>query len=262
METLEQKNTKYSVTGMTCGSCVARVKTALEKLSEVEGVSVQLEYPQAVISTQNDVDLAIFRKAVKAAGNYDISEQKIEKEPAPFPTISIKKKVTKNAVAESLPEKSINTYKPLILIVSFIAGVSLLAQYPFADFSGMLWMRHFMAGFFIVFAFFKLLNISGFASSYRMYDVIAARWSTWGYIYPFVELALGVMYLINFNPLFTNIATIVVLGVGSIGVIESNLNNRKIKCACLGDVFNLPMSTVTIVENLTMVGMAVVMLFI
>ncbi|MFB0947076.1 MAG: cation transporter, partial [Spirosomataceae bacterium] len=139
METLKQKNTKYSVTGMTCGSCVARVKTALEKLSEVEGVSVQLEYPQAVISTQNDVDLAIFRKAVKAAGNYDISEQKIEKEPAPFPTISIKKKVTKNAVAESLPEKSINTYKPLILIVSFIAGVSLLAQYPFADFSGMLW---------------------------------------------------------------------------------------------------------------------------
>ncbi|MDP5139498.1 MAG: cation transporter [Spirosomaceae bacterium] len=262
METLEQKNTKYSVTGMTCGSCVAKVKTALEKLPGVENAVVQLQYPQAVISTQNDIDLASFRRAVKAAGNYDISEKELVKELAPFPTISIKKKGVANSVAESLPEKSINTYKPLILIVSFIAGVSLLAQYPFTEFSGMLWMRHFMAGFFIVFAFFKLLNISGFASSYKMYDIVAARWSTWGYIYPFVELALGVMYLINFSPMLTNIATIIVLGVSSIGVIESNLNNRKIKCACLGDVFNLPMSTVTIVEDLTMVGMAILMLLV
>ncbi len=247
---------------MTCGSCVAKVKEALEKLPEVENATVQLEYPQAVISTQNDIDLATFRKAVKSAGNYDISERKIEKELAPFPAISVKKKTATTTVAESFPEKSINTYKPLILIVLFIAGVSLLAQYPFADFSGMLWMRHFMAGFFIVFAFFKLLNISGFASSYKMYDIVAARWNTWGFIYPFVELALGVMYLINFNPMLTNIATIIILGVSSIGVIESNINKRKIKCACLGDVFNLPMSTVTIVEDLTMVGMAVVMLII
>lgn len=262
MKTLEQKTTQYSVTGMTCGSCVAKVKEALEKLPEVENVTVQLEYPQAVISTHNEIDLATFRKAVKSAGNYDISEHKIEKDLTPFPTISIKKKAAATAIAEPLPEKSINTYKPLILIVSFIAGVSLLAQYPFADFSGMLWMRHFMAGFFIVFAFFKLLNISGFASSYKMYDIVAARWNTWGFIYPFVELALGVMYLINFNPMLTNIATIIILGVSSIGVIESNINKRKIKCACLGDVFNLPMSTVTIVEDLTMVGMAVVMLLI
>ncbi len=262
METLEQKTTKYSVSGMTCGSCVAKVKTALENLREVENATVQLEYPQAVISTQNDIDLATFRKAVKAVGNYDISEKEFVKELAPFPTISIKKKSVENIVVEPLPEKSINTYKPLILIVSFIAGVSLLAQYPFADFSGMLWMRHFMAGFFIVFAFFKLLNINGFASSYKMYDIVAARWNTWGYIYPFVELGLGIMYLINFNPMLTNILTILVLGVSSIGVIESNINKRKIKCACLGDVFNLPMSTVTIVEDLTMVGMAVVMLII
>lgn len=54
--------------------------------------------------------------------------------------------------------------------------------------------------------------------------------------------------------------TIVVLGVSSIGVIQSNLNKRKIKCACLGDVFNLPMSTVTIVEDVSMVAMAGFML--
>ena len=95
-----------------------------------------------------------------------------------------------------------------------------------------------------------------------LYDIIAARWKGWGYTYPFVELALGILYLINFMPFYTNLITAIILGISSIGVIESNLNKRKIKCACLGDVFNLPMSTVTIVEDLTMVGMAIWMLWV
>lgn len=122
-------------------------------------------------------------------------------------------------------------------------------------------MRHFMAGFFLVFSFFKILNLKGFADSYAMYDVVAARWKTWGLIYPFVELALGILYLTNSFPVYTNWITIVVLGVSSIGVIQSNLNQKKIKCACLGDVFNLPMSTITIIEDVAMVAMAAFMLF-
>lgn len=118
-----------------------------------------------------------------------------------------------------------------------------------------------MAGFFIVFAFFKLLNLEGFSNSYRMYDIVANKWNIWGLIYPFVELTLGILYLINVFPFETNVATAIILGVSSIGVIQSNLNKKKIKCACLGDVFNLPMSTVTIVEDLTMVAMALVMLY-
>tara|TARA_B000000460_G_C21396376_1_gene340417 strand:- start:431 stop:730 length:300 start_codon:yes stop_codon:yes gene_type:complete len=93
-----------------------------------------------------------------------------------------------------------------------------------------------------------------------MYDIVAAKWKTWGYIYPFVELALGLLYLTNIAPLVTNLSTFLILGISSIGVIKSNLDKRKIKCACLGDVFNLPMSTVTIVEDLSMVGMSLIML--
>ena len=155
----------------------------------------------------------------------------------------------------------LETYKPILLVFAYISGITLLIQTKNESPNWSEWMRHFMAGFFIVFAFFKLLNLKGFADSYKMYDIIAARWSAWGYIYPFVELTLGVLYLINLAPLATNISTAIILGVSSIGVIKSNLDKKKIRCACLGDVFNLPMSTVTIVEDLTMVGMAVFMLF-
>lgn len=233
----------YGIEGMTCSGCVAKVKSDLEEISQVQEAKVQLAFPQAEIKITNPVNLKTLQDAI---GKYKISAI----EPA-FDT----------SLELDLPDKSIATYRPLILIIGLIVGVTLLVQFPFDDFSGMLWMRHFMAGFFLVFALFKLLNINGFASSYRMYDIIAAKWKRWGYIYPFVELGLGVLYVINIAPFITNLITFIILGVSSVGVIKSVLDKRKIKCACLGDVFNLPMSTVTIIEDLTMVAMAGTMLF-
>lgn len=256
METETLTKQQYHVEGMTCDGCVNSVKSVLENLEGVASAQVQMAHPQAVVTADHELDLQEVNKLLAKKGKYTISKEHKQKELAPLPTIGKKKETT----SISLPPISISTYKPLILIVSFIAGVSLLVQYPFTDFSGMIWMRHFMAGFFLVFSFFKLLNLQGFSTSYRMYDIVAARWHGWGFIYPFVELGLGIAYLINFNPLYTNWITIIVLGISSIGVIESNLNKRKIKCACLGDVFNLPMSTVTIIEDLTMVLMAAWML--
>jgi len=234
----------YKIDGMTCGGCVANVKRLLENLEVVESADIQLEAPQGKLSLKHSVEVTELQKAL---GKYQIS--KIEKP-----------KEEKRIEATDLPEKSFTTYKPLLLIVGFIAGVTLLIQYPFTEFSGMIWMRHFMAGFFIVFAFFKLLNLEGFAMSYQMYDIVATKWKGWGYIYPFVELLLGILFLINIAPVFTNVTTIIILGISSIGVIRSVLNKQKIKCACLGDVFNLPMSTVTIVEDLSMLAMSAIML--
>ncbi len=238
---------QYTITGMTCSGCVANVKKALESISSINSAQIQLTAPQGILTFENEIPETQLQQKLSAIGNYAIKELK---------------KTPKEEDSSELPKKSLATYKPLILIVVFITAISGLAQYPFEAFSGMLWMRYFMAGFFIVFAFFKLLNIKGFANSYQMYDIVAAKWKNWGYVYPFVELTLGILYLLNIAPFKTNLATIIILGVSSIGVIKSNIDKKKIKCACLGDVFNLPMSTVTIVEDLTMVAMALFMLLV
>lgn len=234
----------YKIDGMTCGGCVASVKKQLETSSDIIDAQIQLDYPQAKLSFKKIQDLETLQTQLNKAGSYTISE---------IPN-------DRASPESTLPNKSLTTYKPLLLIVAFIAGVSAISQFPFATFSIMLWMRYFMAGFFIVFAFFKLLNIQGFANSYKMYDIVAAKWNGWGYLYPFIELTLGLLYLTNIAPIATNISTAIILGISSVGVIKSNLDKKKIKCACLGDVFNLPMSTVTIVEDLTMVGMSLFML--
>jgi hypothetical protein len=117
-------------------------------------------------------------------------------------------------------------------------------------------MMHFMAGFFLVFSFFKMLNIRAFAESYAVYDLLAMRFRVYGLIYPIIELGLGIAYLLGLAPQITNIVTIMIMGFSSLGVIRAVMNQQKIRCACLGAVFNLPMSTITIIEDLIMVAMA------
>ena len=108
--------------------------------------------------------------------------------------------------------------------------------------------------------FFKLLNLKGFAESYAMYDIVAKKWNGWGYVYAFIELGLGFAFLTGLNLLVTNSITLIIMTISIIGVLQSVLNKRKIKCACLGDVFNLPMSTITIIEDALMIGMSGFML--
>ena len=93
-----------------------------------------------------------------------------------------------------------------------------------------------------------------------MYDIVAKKLFFWGFAYPFIELGLGIAYAINFNPLTTSIVTLVVMLISIIGVLQSVLNKQKIQCACLGAVFNLPMSTVTIIEDALMIAMSAIML--
>lgn len=260
----------FRVEGMTCTSCAARVKSALEELPEVASAEVEKATDTATVQLKVPVaegylDAAIGeryglrpaeeeRQAFTPGLVMDRADRRDRREPerAPFGEVG----------PELNDERGfIETYQPLLTIVGLIAVVTVLAQAPFiAGFDAMLWMRHFMAGFFIVFAGFKLLDVKGFSESYRMYDVVAERLPIWGTIYPFVELALGLAYLTNVAPFWTNVVTIVVLGVSAIGVIRSVLDERTIKCACLGTGFNLPMSTVTIIEDVGMVAMAAVML--
>jgi hypothetical protein len=95
-----------------------------------------------------------------------------------------------------------------------------------------------------------------------MYDVVAMRWNSWGLIYPFVESGLGLLFLLKVQPLAINVIVLIVMGISLIGVLNSVLKKQKIKCACLGDVFNLPMGTLTIIEDALMIAMSIYMILV
>lgn len=153
------------------------------------------------------------------------------------------------------------TYKPLLLVLGYLAGIVALVEITAESFDWMRAMGNFMGGFFLAFSFFKLLDLRGFADSFQSCDVLARPVRAYGYAYPFIELALGVAYLVGFAPVATNLVTLAVMLVGIIGVSQALFQKRRIQCACLGTVFNLPMSKVTFIEDGVMAAMAAVMLW-
>ena len=231
----------YHITGMTCSGCQDKVQSLLSKVEGVTKVSIDLGKGEASIEMHHHIPVETLKEALKDYPKYQLAESAI----------------TTPIVAFEEESKSwFETYKPLLLIFIYITAVSVYAAWYDGGLNWMKFMQIFMAGFFLVFSFFKLLDLKGFAESYAMYDIIAKKIPLWGYIYPFVELALGIAYIFNQKPLVVNGVALVVMTLSIIGVLQSILNKRKIRCVCLGAVFNLPMSTVTIIEDGLMILMA------
>lgn len=232
----------YKITGMTCSSCEIKVKTLLSAVPGVVGVKVSKENNAAEIDSTKEIALSDLQEAL---GGREAKYQ-----------------IASVAIMEKEDERTwLATYKPILLIFGYLLLISGLAGITYQRFDMQQFMRVFMAGFFLTFSFFKFLNLKAFAESYAMYDIVAKRFKLWGYIYAFLELFLGVAYAINVEPVFINWFTLILMGISIVGVVESVLNQKRIKCACLGAVFNLPMSTVTIVEDALMIAMSGAMLF-
>ena len=64
----------------------------------------------------------------------------------------------------------------------------------------MSWMHDFMGFFLVVFSMFKLFDLEGFADGFQMYDPLARPIRPYAYLYPFVELGLGLGYLAHWQP--------------------------------------------------------------
>lgn len=154
----------------------------------------------------------------------------------------------------------LSTYKPLLLVLAYVVGATLFIESFHGSFAWQRAMSSFMGFFFLGFAFFKLLNVEAFADAFATYDIVAKRSRIYALLYPWIEVTLGLLFATTTLLLVANLVTVAVMAVGLIGVISAVRQNRAIQCACLGTVFNLPMSVVTVVENSVMLAMATVML--
>lgn len=254
----------YDISGMTCQACVKRVQSALAPFAEQIEVSLN---PGRAVLHNSTADIAQLVTALENS-HYSIGEVVDPSVLIPKLSVVVSTHIAPPASIKASSQSAADiqtglgwfaTYRPLLLILAYLLVASVLVQLSNGGLNSVHWhetMRYFMAGFFLVFSFFKLLDVPAFADAYAGYDLLAKRWRGWGLIYPFVELALGLAYLANWQPLITNWVTLIVMGFSAIGVVQAVMDKRSIRCACLGAVFKLPMSTVTIIEDVGMVLMA------
>ena len=243
LTTVEQR---YKVTGMTCGSCKASVEKYISGLSSVAAVSVDLEKGTAIIQAKEAISLAYLQDVLPE--KYQIQPEKNSEEDL--------KKVSSEIMEES--KTKLQQLYPLLLIFLYLLVTSNLLHWKAWNLNGV--MLDFMGLFYIVFSFFKILDLKGFPESFQMYDPLAKRIPFYARIYPFIETALGLMLLLRFQVQWALIVTLFILSITSFGVIKSLMDKKAIRCACLGTALKLPMTEATIIENVLMLIMAGVML--
>lgn len=230
-------------TNLNCGSCIAAVTPYLNGERAIRRWSVDTSTPMKSLTVEGDnVSRHTVERLVSEAG---------------FQVLGL----LDQAQPDAQPKEPLwKTYYPLLLIGVFLLGFVAYVEFIAGSFVPSRAMNTFMGGFFVVFAFFKLLDVRGFADAFRSYDWAARRFPIYASVYPFVELALGIAFLSGFAPTVTYSVTLLVMAVGLFGVTQALMTKRRIQCACLGTVFKLPMSFVTFVEDGLMVGMALAML--
>lgn len=227
----------YRVEGMHCSACVEKIKNVLSP--HFKKVILTLHPPLLQIEAEQEPTLSDLNHFISTLGAYTIHADS-------------------SSTANHQIKKGLRSYYPLFLIATYLVGVSLINNIHDHTIHWQNFMNQFMAGFFLVFSAFKFLDLRGFANGYASYDLLAKRWNAYGTIYPFIELSLGILYLTQLLPTMTQIITIVVMGFSSLGVINSLLKKQSIQCACLGTIINVPLSTVTLIEDLTMVILAII----
>lgn len=239
----------YSVLGMTCNGCRSSVEQKLNSIKSVKKATVDLASETAIIEMEQPVGIASLQAVL----------------PKKFSISDIKPKTHVQEVQDvfkaTAPENELSKFqqlKPLFLIFGCILLLVLAKNFSTWDVNDM--MLDFMGTFFLIFSLFKFFDLSGFATSFSMYDPLAKAVPAYGKVYPFIEAILGFMFLARLEIPVLLIVTIVILVLTSIGVITSLLSKQSIKCACLGTVLKLPMTLATFIENSIMIVMAILLI--
>lgn len=233
----------YHVTGMTCNGCKAKVESNLQALEHVNNASVSLEAGDVTVTMSSHIPIEMLQKALP--DKYKIS-------------LKQEKNVFASSEIHPKSDSALKQLFPLFLIFGYITIASVLLNYNSWDWS--LFMLDFMGLFYIVFSFFKMLDLKGFPESFRMYDPLAKAVPVYGWVYPFIETVLGLMFLMRIQIPLALIVTLVILGITTVGVTKALFSKQTIQCACLGTALKLPMTKATFIENSIMIIMAILML--
>ena len=228
----------FVIEGMKCARCAESVATVLRSLDPLAEVS--LTPPLAKMSTS--IDMKSIQTLLSSTGPYKIASSSY----------------SSNILSST--SVAISSYAPLALILSGITLFTFFLEKRHIIFNIDRFLRYFMANYFLTFAAFKLMNLKAFALAYTNYDLIAEKLPKYAYIYPFLELSLGIWHYLNSYAKVLHVATFSLMSVSGLGVWRALRKGRKIQCACLGTFFKLPMTVISLLEDVLMAGMALVCL--
>lgn len=154
------------------------------------------------------------------------------------------------------------TYQPVIAVFGMAALMALAASW--AAFGTVVTVRAgewFIAISMCILAILKLRDLEGFSNMFLGYDLLAQRVVRYAYVYPFAEALAGVLMIAGALMWLSIPVALFIGSIGAISVFKAvYIDNRELKCACVGGDSNVPLGFISLTENLMMVAMAIWML--
>ena len=233
----------YTIKGMTCGGCKTSVEKHIGSIEFVTNAKVSLEMEEVTVTLEHPVPFQKLKNALPE--KFNLFEKSHKSSGQNISSISKKGQET----------SKVKQLQPLFIILFYLVTAVIFLNYK--DWNSREMMFDFMGLFFIVFSFFKMLDLKNFPTSFSMYDPLAEKIRFYGRVYPFIETVLGLMLLIRFELNIALYVTIVILGITTFGVIKTLMNKKNIQCACLGTALKLPMTEATLIENALMLSMSI-----
>ena len=235
---MKEKIQLFKLKGIKCNNCVNDILEDLNKIKIICHAEINDNLNEVKIISEKKISTTELQSYIK--GKYIV----VEKE---------------NYNIEIQEVSKFKQLYPLFLIVTYIFLSCIFLNIDNMNIKS--FMLDFMGIFFVVFSFFKLLNLKGFQNSFKKYDLIGKQCNLYCWIYPFIEIVIGIFLLMRFHIYTCLIITLIILISTSIGVVKSLRKKENIKCACLGSVLDLPMTEATLIENFTMIVMSFIILF-
>jgi glutaredoxin len=154
------------------------------------------------------------------------------------------------------------SYSPVIAV--FAAAAALALATNFAVTGSLLTImagEWFVAFAMVILAMLKLQDLDRFATMFLGYDLLAQRWVPYAFIYPFAEFAAGALMAAHALDWLSIPIALFIGGVGAVSVFSAvYIQQRELKCACVGGSSRVPLGFVSLSENLAMIAMAMWML--
>lgn len=151
------------------------------------------------------------------------------------------------------------------LKLTFILGLIFTASYTLFRMSEdptlLTFLRWYTGIFLLTFASIKLIDYKKFVMMFSVYDIVAKRFKLYAYAYPFILLGLAGLYFADTLPLFRNFTTLIIAFIAGIAMFQDVfLHKNTFSCGILGNIIRLPFTTVSLIENAALVGLAAVAL--
>lgn len=162
-------------------------------------------------------------------------------------------------LGKSVNEEGDETYLPVIAI--FSVALLMALAFSWAVYGSVLTVRAgewFIAIAMCLLGVQKLQDVESFSTMFLNYDLLARRIVRYGYFYPFAETVAGLLMIAGVLTWLSAPLALFIGTVGAISVVKAvYIDNRELKCACVGGNSSVPLGFISLTENLMMIGMAI-----